>query len=173
MYLGGPQLTQAATGEDVDAETLGGATCTAPPAAWPTTWPRDDAHALAITRRLVSRLGDWPARRWQLTEPTPPRLAEADIYRFISRDARHPSDNRQVLLRLVDDSAFDEFKPLYGDTLMCGFARINGFPVGILANRGVLFTESALEGHALHRPVLQARRAAAVSGRRHRLHGRA
>ena len=88
---------------------------------------------------------DRPARRWQLTPPAPPRLDEREIYRHLSRDARHPSDNREVLMRLVDGSEFDEFKPLYGDTLMCGFARINGFPVGVLANRGVLFSESALK----------------------------
>ena len=145
MYLGGPQLTQAATGEEVDAETLGGAQMHSVVSGVADHLADDDAHALAITRRLVARLADWPARRWQLTEPKPPRLAQQQIYRYISRDARHPSDQRQILLRLVDDSAFDEFKPLYGDTLMCGFARINGFPVGVLANRGVLFTESALK----------------------------
>ncbi len=145
MYLGGPQLTQAATGEDVDAETLGGAQMHSATSGVADHLAEDDAHALAIVRRLVGRLDDWPARRWQLTEPRPPRLAQDEIYRYISRDARHPSDNREVLLRLVDDSEFDEFKPLYGDTLICGFARINGFPVGVLANAGVLFTESALK----------------------------
>lgn len=144
LYLGGPQLTQAATGEDVDAETLGGALMHSSTSGVADHLAEDDAHALAITRRLVARLADWPARRWQLTPPAPPRLPEAEIYRFISRDARHPSDNREVSLRLVDGSTFDEFKPLY-DTLMCGFARINGFPVGVLANRGVLFSDSALK----------------------------
>ncbi|MCC7458290.1 MAG: methylcrotonoyl-CoA carboxylase [Nitrospira sp.] len=145
MYLGGPQLTRAATGEDVDPETLGGAQMHSATSGVADHLAEDDAHALAIARRLVARLADWPARRWQVARPQPPRLPEADIYRYISRDARHPSDNREVLLRLVDDSAFDEFKPLYGDTLMCGFARINGFAVAVLANRGVLFSESALK----------------------------
>jgi 3-methylcrotonyl-CoA carboxylase beta subunit len=145
VYLGGPQLTRAATGEDVDPETLGGARMHSALSGVADHLADDDAHALAIARRLVARLDDWPPRRWQLTEPKPPRQAEAEIYRHISRDARHPSDNREVLLRLVDDSAFDEFKPLYGETLMCGFARINGFPVGVLANAGVLFSESALK----------------------------
>ena len=145
MYLGGPQLTQAATGETVDPETLGGALMHSAVSGVADHLAEDDAHALAIARRLVARLDDWPARRWQLTAPQPPRLAESEIYRYISRDARHPSDNREVLLRLVDGSEFDEFKPLYGDTLMCGFARINGFPLGVLANRGVLFSESALK----------------------------
>jgi len=145
LYLGGPQLTRAATGEDVDPETLGGAHMHSAVSGVADHLAEDDAHALAITRRLVARLGDWPARRWQLAEPRPPRLAEAEIHRFISRDARHPSDNREVLLRLVDGSEFDEFKPLYGDTLMCGFARIHGFPVAVLANRGVLFSDSALK----------------------------
>lgn len=145
MYLGGPQLTQAATGEEVDAETLGGAQMHSATSGVADHLAEDDAHALAITRRLVSRLDDWPDRRWKLAPPKPPKLDEQEIYGFITRDARHPSNNREIVLRLVDDSAFDEFKPLYGDTLMCGFARINGFPVGILANRGVLFTESALK----------------------------
>ncbi len=145
MYLGGPQLTQAATGEDVDPETLGGAQMHSAVSGVADHLAEDDAHALAIARRLVARLGDWPARRWQIAEPRPPRLPEHEIYRHISRDARHASDNREIVLRLVDDSAFDEFKPLYGDTLMCGFARINGFAVAILANRGVLFSESALK----------------------------
>jgi 3-methylcrotonyl-CoA carboxylase beta subunit len=145
MYLGGPQLTQAATGEDVDPESLGGALMHSATSGVADHLAEDDGHALAITRRLVARLEDWPARRWRLAEPRPPRLDEREIYRYLSRDARHPSDNREVLLRLVDDSAFDEFKPLYGDTLMCGFARLNGFPVAILANRGVLFSESALK----------------------------
>ena len=145
MYLGGPQLTQAATGEDVDPESLGGALMHSATSGVADHLAEDDAHALAITRRLVARLEDWPARRWRLVEPRPPRLDEREIYRYLSRDARHPSDNREVLLRVVDDSAFDEFKPLYGDTLMCGFARLNGFPVAILANRGVLFSESALK----------------------------
>jgi len=145
MYLGGPQLTQAATGESVDAETLGGAQMHSAVSGVADHLAEDDAHALAIARRLVARLEDWPVRRWQLTAPAPPQLAESEIYRHISRDARHPSDHREVLLRLVDGSEFDEFKPLYGDTLMCGFARINGFPVGVLANRGVLFSESALK----------------------------
>ena len=145
MYLGGPQLTQAATGETVDPETLGGAQMHSATSGVADHLAEDDAHALAIARRLVARLEDWPARRWQLTPPAPPRLDEREIYRHLSRDARHPSDNREVLLRLVDGSEFDEFKPLYGDTLMCGFARINGFPVGVLANRGVLFSESALK----------------------------
>ena len=145
MYLGGPQLTQAATGEDVDAESLGGALMHSAHSGVADHLAEDDVHALAITRRLVAHLDDWPQRRWRLTPPKPPRLDEQAIYGFISRDARHPSNNREIVLRLIDDSAFDEFKPLYGDTLMCGFARINGFPVGILANRGVLFSESALK----------------------------
>ena len=124
------------------------------PAAWSRGWPTG--------RR----------RRWQLTEPRRRACRSSEIYRHISRDARHPSDNREILLRLVDDSRFEEFKPLYGETLMCGFARINGFPVGILANRGVLLHRERAEGRALHRPVLPARHAAAVPRRRHRLHGR-
>ncbi|MCP5265816.1 MAG: methylcrotonoyl-CoA carboxylase [Burkholderiaceae bacterium] len=142
MYLGGPQLTQAATGEQVDPETLGGALMHSRTSGVSDHLAADDVDALAITRRLVSHLGDWPARRWQIAPPRSPRLDPNEIYGLISRDARHPSENREILLRLVDDSDFDEFKPLYGDTLMCGFARINGFRVGVLANRGVLFTES-------------------------------
>jgi 3-methylcrotonyl-CoA carboxylase beta subunit len=145
MYLGGPQLTQAATGEAVEPEALGGAQMHSTLSGVADHLAEDDAHALAITRRLISNLGGLPARRWAVAEPRPPRLPEGQIHRFISRDARHPSDNREVLLRLLDDSAFDEFKPLYGDTLMCGFGRIHGFAVGVLANRGVLFSDSALK----------------------------
>ena len=145
MYLGGPQLTQAATGETVDPETLVGAQMHSATSGVADHLAEDDAHALAIARRLVARLEDWPARRWQLTPPAPPRLDEREIYRHLSRDARHPSDNREVLMRLVDGSEFDEFKPLYGDTLLTGFARIHGHEIGILANQGVLFPESAMK----------------------------
>ena len=144
LYLGGPQLTQAATGEAVEPEALGGAQMHSTVSGVADHLAEDDAHALAITRRLVARLGDWPARRWQIAEPRPPRRPEREIYRHISRDARHPSDNREVLLRLLDDSAFDEFKPLYGTSLVTGFAELHGYPIGILANhRGVLFSEEA------------------------------
>jgi 3-methylcrotonyl-CoA carboxylase beta subunit len=145
MYLGGPQLTQAATGEQVDAETLGGAAMHSRVSGVTDHLAEDDAHALAITRTLVAQLGEVPPRRWTPRPPRAPTLDPAHLHGFISRDARHPSNNREVVLRLVDDSRFDAFKPLYGDTLMCGFARINGFQVGILANLGVLFTESALK----------------------------
>ena len=145
MYLGGPQLTQAATGEDVDPETLGGALMHSRQSGVTDHLADDDLHALAITRRLVENLGEPLPRRWTPAEPRAPRLDPSEIHSLVSRDPRRPSNNREIVLRLVDDSRLDEFKPLYGDTLLTGFARINGFAVGILANLGVLFTESALK----------------------------
>ncbi len=145
MYLGGPQLVQAATGEVIDAESLGGAELHCRVSGVTDHLAENDSHALAITRDIIRELGDAPRRRWEVAPPQPPHRDPAEIYTLVSRDPKIPSDNREIVLRLVDDSRFQEFKPLYGDTLLCGFARINGFHVGILANRGVLFTESALK----------------------------
>lgn len=145
IFLGGPELTKAATGEDVDRETLGGAKMHSAVSGVTDHIASDDAHALSIARDIVSNLQDRPERRWTVLPPVPPQHDPAEIHGIISRDHRVPTDTREIVLRLVDDSWFNEFKPLYGDTLMTGFARINGFEVGILANNGVLFTESALK----------------------------
>jgi 3-methylcrotonyl-CoA carboxylase beta subunit len=145
MYLGGPELTFAATGEQVDGESLGGALMHSSVSGVTDHIAENDRHALAITRALVRDLPRPGAPRWRREAPLPPRLDPQEIYGIISRDARIPTDTREIVLRLVDDSRLQEFKPLFGDTLITGFAHLHGHPVGILANQGVLFTESALK----------------------------
>ena len=145
MYLGGPELTFAATGEKVDAETLGGGKMHSSVSGVTDHLAEDDAHALAITRQIVSHLGEKPAPRKTPVAPLPPALPIEEIHGIVSRDAKVPTDNREIVARLVDDSEFHEFKPMYGDTLMTGWARIHGHEVGILANTGVLFVEAALK----------------------------
>jgi len=146
MYLGGPELTRAATGEVVDQESLGGAEMHSRISGVTDHIAEDDRHALAITRRIVANMGNLPKQRWDVAPPKPPRYDPHEIYGIISRDPKLPHETREIVARLVDDSALQEFKSLYGDTLICGFARIKGFEVGILCNRGVLFAESAVKG---------------------------
>ena len=145
LYLGGPELTFAATGEQVDAESLGGAQMHCALSGVTDHVAQDDRHALAITRELVRDLGEPPRPRWTRRAPLPPRFDPQEIYGIVSRDPRIATDTREILARFVDDSRFQEFKPLYGDTLLTGFAHLHGHPVGILANQGVLFSESALK----------------------------
>jgi len=145
IFLGGPPLVQAATGERVDAETLGGGDVHARQSGVVDHLADNDAHALWMARRLVSHLNRAGARPPQATERAPRYDAE-DLYGIVPRDTRHPYDVREVIARLVDASELDEFKALYGSTLVCGFARIGGYPVGVVANNGVLFSESALKG---------------------------
>ena len=145
MYLGGPELTFAATGEQVDAETLGGGKMHSSVSGVTDHLAEDDAHALAITRQIVSHLGERPQPRKTPAAAIPPAYPVEEIHGIISRDAKVPTDNREIIARLVDGSAFHEFKPMYGDTLMTGWARIHGHEVGILANTGVLFVEAALK----------------------------
>ena len=145
MYLGGPELTYAATGERVDSETLGGGKMHCSVSGVTDHLAENDAHALAITREIVAHLGE-PSRPRKTPAPAePPAYPVEQIHGIISRDPKVPTDNREIVARLVDASAFHEFKPLYGDTLMTGWARIHGHEVGILANTGVLFVESALK----------------------------
>ncbi len=148
IFLGGPPLVQAATGERVDAETLGGGDVHARQSGVVDHLADDDAHALWLARRLVANLGR-PARPRPpraLREISEPRFPTEELYGVIPRDTRHPYDVREVIARLVDGSEFDEFKALYATTLVCGFAAIGGYPVGIVANNGVLYSESALKG---------------------------
>jgi 3-methylcrotonyl-CoA carboxylase beta subunit len=145
IFLGGPPLVQAATGERVDAETLGGGDVHARQSGVVDHLADNDAHALWMARRLVSHLNRAGARPPSAAE-RPPRYDAGDLYGIVPRDTRHPYDVREVIARLVDASELDEFKALYGTTLVCGFARIGGYPVGIIANNGVLFSESALKG---------------------------
>lgn len=147
IFLGGPPLVKAATGEDINAEDLGGADVHARTSGVVDHYAENDAHALDLARAAVSRLNREAQAKSIIAEPAqPPRLDPAELYGVVPVDARQPFDVREIIGRVVDDSAFDEFKPLYGATLVCGFARIHGFPVGIVANNGILFSESALKG---------------------------
>jgi acetyl-CoA carboxylase carboxyltransferase component len=147
IFLGGPPLVKAATGEEVSAEELGGADVHTRVSGVADHYATSDEHALAIVREIVRGLD---ARRpdppWELEEPEDPLYDPDDLYGIVPEDYRVLYDVREVIARLVDGSRFHEFKARYGDTLVCGFARIEGFPVAILANNGVLFSESALKG---------------------------
>jgi 3-methylcrotonyl-CoA carboxylase beta subunit len=145
MFLGGPEITFAATGENVDRETLGGAEMHSRISGVTDHMADNDRHALAITRELVA---DLPRQSGYVRPPVAakdPRYDPREIYGIVSGNPKLPTDTRELLARLLDDSRFDEFKPAYGDTLLCGFAHIFGFEVGVIANQGVLFTESALK----------------------------
>ncbi|WP_047243551.1 carboxyl transferase domain-containing protein [Chromobacterium subtsugae] len=146
IFLGGPPLVRAATGEVVSAEELGGGDVHAKISGVADHLAQSDAHALAIARRIVSDLNWKKQGELDRAEPKPPRYAAEEIYGVIPADPKKPFDVREVIARLVDDSDFDEFKQNYGTTLITGFARLNGYRVGILANNGILFSESALKG---------------------------
>ena len=162
IFLGGPPLVKAATGEDVSAEDLGGATVHARVSGVADHEALDDEHAIALGRQIVASLA-WrkPDPPWDRAEPRPPAVATPDqggtedadgptdphgLYGVVPTDLRRGYDAREVIARLVDGSDLHEFKSGYGETLVCGFARLDGYPVGILANNGVLFSESALKG---------------------------
>jgi 3-methylcrotonyl-CoA carboxylase beta subunit len=147
IFIGGPPLVKAATGQDVTAEELGGADVHARRSGVADHYAESDEHALAIARRIVADThGRKPELRWPLTAAEPPAVDPSDLYGLIPDDHRTQMDAREVIARVVDGSRFDEFKALYGETLVCGWARIEGYPVGILANNGVLFAESAQKG---------------------------
>ncbi|MFN2418446.1 MAG: carboxyl transferase domain-containing protein [Candidatus Limnocylindria bacterium] len=148
IFLGGPPLVQAATGEIVTAEDLGGADVHTARSGVADHYALDDEHALAIGREIVRNLG-WrrPQPPWEIVaEPREPSVSPEGLYGVIPADARQGYDVREVIARLVDGSDFHEFKVRYGTTLVTGFARIHGYPVGIIANNGILFSESALKG---------------------------
>ncbi|MGN6796768.1 MAG: acyl-CoA carboxylase subunit beta, partial [Gaiellaceae bacterium] len=146
IFIGGPPLVKAATGEEVSAEELGGADVHARRSGVADHYATSDEHALAIVRSIVANLPPHKEAPWDVSVPEPPALDAGDLYGLIPDDYRHPFDPRELIARLVDGSRFHEFKQLYGETLVCGFARIEGYPVGILANNGVLFAESAQKG---------------------------
>ena len=146
IYLGGPQLVRAATGEVSTPEEIGGADVHSRISGVTDYSAQNDTHALAITRRIVGAL---PARKnspLELRQPREPRYDPAELYGVVPDDIRKPYDVREVIARLVDASEFDEFKQLYAPALVTGFAHIWGYPVGIVANNGILFSESALKG---------------------------
>jgi 3-methylcrotonyl-CoA carboxylase beta subunit len=145
VFLGGPPLVKAATGEDIDAESLGGADVHCRESGVCDHYAENDTHALSIARSIVGRLKAAPNTA-PPREVQEPRYDPAEIYGVVPASLRKPYDVREVVARLVDGSELDEFKQLYATTLVCGFAHIGGYPVGILANNGILFSESALKG---------------------------
>jgi acetyl-CoA carboxylase carboxyltransferase component len=147
IFIGGPPLVKAATGQDVTAEELGGADVHARQSGVADHYATSDEHALAIARRIVANTSLLrPQAPWQRTAPEAPAVDPGDLYGLIPDDHRTHMDAREVIARVVDGSRFDEFKTLYGETLVCGWAHIEGYPVGILANNGVLFAESSQKG---------------------------
>ncbi|MEV4468448.1 carboxyl transferase domain-containing protein [Nonomuraea salmonea] len=146
IFLGGPPLVKAATGEEVTAEELGGGDLHARVSGVTDHLAEDDAHALAIVRDIVSTLAPRAPRPWETITPEPPRHDPRDLYGIVPADTRQPYDVREVIGRIVDGSRFLEFKAEYGPTLVTGFAHVHGHPVGILANNGILFGESAMKG---------------------------
>ena len=147
IFIGGPPLVKAATGQDVTAEELGGADVHTRQSGVADHYATSDEHALAICRQIVRNLDRRrPEPPWDPGEPELPTVDPSDLYGLIPEDFRHQVDPREIIARLVDGSRFHEFKALYGETLVCGFARLEGYPVGILANNGVLFAESSQKG---------------------------
>ncbi len=147
IFIGGPPLVKAATGQEVTAEELGGADVHTRQSGVADHYAASDEHALALCREIVRHLDRRrPEPPWDAAEPEEPAADPADLYGLIPEDFRHQVDPREIIARLVDGSRFHEFKALYGETLVCGFARIEGYPVAILANHGVLFAESSQKG---------------------------
>jgi acetyl-CoA carboxylase carboxyltransferase component len=146
IFIGGPPLVKAATGQEVSAEELGGADVHARRSGVADHYATSDEHALALVRQVVRHLQGRKHAPWDVAEPELPVADPDELYGLIPEDYRHQVDPRELIARIVDGSRLDEFKQLYGETLVCGFARIEGFPVAILANNGVLFAESAQKG---------------------------
>lgn len=146
IFLAGPPLVKAATGEVVSAENLGGADVHCRISGVADHYAENDEEALQLARRLISDLNIEKKSQLALREPKAPLLEAKELYGIIPADPRYPFDVREVIIRLVDESVFDEFKALYGKTLVCGFAHLHGIPIGIMANNGILFSESALKG---------------------------
>jgi 3-methylcrotonyl-CoA carboxylase beta subunit len=146
IFLGGPPLVKAATGEVVSAEELGGAEVHSRQSGVTDHYAQSDAHAIGIARGIVADLNRIKPASLDVIAPREPLYPAEDIYGIVQADVRKPYDVREVIARLVDGSEFHEFKKLYGHTLVCGTAHIWGYPVGILANNGILFSESALKG---------------------------
>jgi 3-methylcrotonyl-CoA carboxylase beta subunit len=146
IFIGGPPLVKAAVGEVVSAEELGGAEVHSRQSGVTDYMANDDKHAIEIARSIVRGLNHVRHPWLELREAREPLYAAEDMYGIVSADPRMPFDVHEIIMRLVDGSEFDEFKQLYGPTLVCGFAHIAGFPIGILANNGILFSESSLKG---------------------------
>ena len=146
IFLGGPPLVKAATGEEVDAETLGGADVHTRLSGVADHFAENDMHALAMARDIVEHFNRTRSEQLDRKEPVEPAYPADDIYGILPDDTRYPFEVREIIARIVDGSEFQEFKARYGTTLVTGFAHIHGYPVGIIANNGILFAESALKG---------------------------
>ncbi|MCP4414191.1 MAG: methylcrotonoyl-CoA carboxylase [Gammaproteobacteria bacterium] len=146
IFLAGPPLVKAATGEVVSAEELGGADVHCKVSGVTDHYAQNDQHALKMARNIVATLNREKTFCLKINESVEPLYPSEDLYGIIPSDSKKPYDVREVIGRIVDGSEFNEFKPLYGTTLVCGFAHIHGYPVGIVANNGILFSESALKG---------------------------
>src|SRR6201991_5175768 len=146
IFLGGPPLVKAATGEIVSAEELGGGDLHSRVSGVTDHLADDDEHALRIVRSIAATFGPREPSQWEVRRPVEPKHSPAELYDVVPPDPRVPYDVHEVIVRLVDGSEFSEFKAKYGKTLVTAFARIHGHPVGIVANNGVLFSESALKG---------------------------
>jgi len=146
IFIGGPPLVKAATGQEVSPEELGGADVHTRRSGVADHYAVSDEHALAIARTIARNLHRRKEIPWAIADPEDPVADPAELYGLVPEDYRHQLDAREVIARIVDGSRLDEFKALYGETLVCGFARIHGFPVGILASNGVLFAESSQKG---------------------------
>ncbi|MEC9346386.1 MAG: carboxyl transferase domain-containing protein [Pseudomonadota bacterium] len=146
IFLGGPPLVKAATGEVVTAEELGGADVHSRTSGVTDHYALNDGHALAIARNIVANMNRVKPQTVDVRAPVAPAYDPEELYGVLPRDVRTPYDVREVIARMVDGSEFDEFKKLYGQTLVCGFAHIHGYPVGIVANNGILFSESSMKG---------------------------
>ena len=146
IFLGGPPLVKAATGEIVDAESLGGAEVHCSKSGVTDHFALDDTHALQLARETVAYLNRTKHNPLEMAESVSPAYPVEEIYGIVSRDTRYPYKVREIIARLIDGSEFHEFKARYGKTLVCGFARLHGYPVGVVANNGILFSDSALKG---------------------------
>ncbi|MFA6301730.1 MAG: carboxyl transferase domain-containing protein [Legionella sp.] len=146
IFLGGPPLVKAATGEVISAEELGGADVHCRQSGVADYYAENDAHALHIARKCISNLNRKKPEQLQRSNSIEPSYSPDELSGIVPTDPRKPFDIREIIARLVDGSEFDEFKALFGTTLVCGFARLYGYPVGIIANNGILFSESALKG---------------------------
>jgi 3-methylcrotonyl-CoA carboxylase beta subunit len=145
IFLGGPPLVKAAIGQEVSAEELGGGELHARTSGVVDHLAADDADALRIVRSIVATFGPKPASPWERTAAEDPAVDPASLYGAVPTDSRTPYDPREILVRLLDGSRFHEFKAEYGTTVVCGFGRVHGHPLGIVANQGILFSESALK----------------------------
>ncbi|MFK7732150.1 MAG: carboxyl transferase domain-containing protein, partial [Pseudomonadales bacterium] len=146
IFLGGPPLVKAATGEEVTAEELGGGDVHTRISGVADHLAQNDHHALQLVRDAIARLNRKKTIELDVTESEEPLFDAKELYGIIPKDKRQPYDVREVIARIVDGSEFDEFKARFGTTLVCGFARIFGYPVGIVANNGILFSDSAQKG---------------------------